>query len=134
MLAWGSRNHNSTTKCLVTPIDRHQELILQHTACSTLLLAFAQIKTVLPCKLILVHNLKFLALAKPKPSIDYSDPVSGDSLGDSGDPCHFVRFQLRDHRYLMLVSQHAHDLIGDILLDNHDLRRYLLNLLAQYLY
>jgi len=88
----------------------------------------------LPCKLIQVYNLKFLALAKPKTSIDYSDPVSGDSLGDSGDPCHFVRVQLRDHRYLVLVTQHAHDLISDILLDNHDLRRYLLNLLAQYLY
>lgn len=34
----------------------------------------------------------------------------------------------------MLVTQHAHDFIGDILLDNHDLRRYLFNLLTQYLY
>jgi hypothetical protein len=57
-------------------------LIFKHAASSTLLQASAQVKTVLSRKLIQVNDLEFLTLAEPKPSIDDSDTISRDSLGD----------------------------------------------------
>jgi len=82
MLVLGSRNHDSATESLITPIDRHEELIFKHAASSTLLQASAQVKTMLSRKLIQVNDLEFLTLAEPKPSIDDSDTISRDSLGD----------------------------------------------------